>query len=362
MRILGFMSQISVIIPTLNEESCIAQVLDDLNHQEGVELEIIVADGGSTDSTKRIAEAAGATFANSKVGRGSQLNHGAKLAKSDLLLFLHADSRLEARKQLQLAVQEFESNLNPNLAGHFGITFHDLKTEKPWSIFYMEEKSLLNRKNTTNGDQGLLLRRSFFVELGGYSESLHFLEDQDIVERIRAKGELITLPGRVATSARRFQTQGLQRTKILMSIIMGLFNVGVIEAFLRHAPKTYETHDQSKSLLLTPYFRSIRKMLIEEFGFWGSIKVWYRVGRYIRENSWQLFFAADSLIRFKSLSNFSAFIWFHDKIFWPLTKWRVFDAINTLICFFWFMILLPTVFYLLEIKEIRQTSEEKVCG
>ncbi len=342
------MDLISIIIPTLNEEDSIRRVLSDLALQKNLRPQIIIADGGSTDRTKEIVAGAGHEVVLSKSGRGRQLNAGATQAKYEFLLFLHADSRLECENQISGALAKLKTEETNAYAGHFGITFHDLEEPKSWSYCYMEEKSLLNRVNTTNGDQGLLLRKDYFERLGGYDESLHFLEDQELVERIRRVGNIITLPGQISTSARRFKAQGLQRTKILMSIIMGLFSTGAIQQFLKHAPKTYETHDQSNSLLLTPYFRSIRKMLVEEFGIWGSIIIWYKVGCYIRQNSWQLFFALDSWLRYKFKTNISVFTRFHDRVFWPLTNWRIFDCINTVICFFWFMGVLPVTFYLIE--------------
>ena len=211
---------------------------------------------------------------------------------------------------------------------------------------YLEEKSACNRVNTTNGDQGLLLRREFFFRLGGFDESLPFLEDQGLAEKIRAEGRWITLPGTLQTSARRFESEGFHRRYILMSMIMGLYSIGEKEFFVR-APGVYRLQEETGRLCLSPFFRLLRRMMFE-WGAGGSLRIFYRLGRYVRQNSWQLFFFIDVCLRPQLGVSRYPFLTFHDRIFAPATNFKLFDAVTGLLSFVWFFGILSPVFWLIE--------------
>ena len=103
------MSQrLSVVIPTLNEAHQLPSLLEQLSEQIGVEMETIIADGGSTDATPGIAKDFGAKVVNSEPGRGCQMNRGAASSKSPLLLFLHADSSFASSTQLAESIQALQ--------------------------------------------------------------------------------------------------------------------------------------------------------------------------------------------------------------------------------------------------------------
>ena len=96
------------------------------------------------------------------------MNAAAILARGEYLLFLHADSRLPETGLLADALSELQTSATagPRVAGHFRLRF--IRSHAGGDLFYryMEAKTALNRVNTTNGDQGLLLSRAFFAELG----------------------------------------------------------------------------------------------------------------------------------------------------------------------------------------------------
>lgn len=341
---------LSVIIPTLNEAEHLPGLLADLRRQQGVALEIIVGDGGSVDTTRAVAEEYGACFVCAPRGRGAQMNAAVKWASGDYYLFLHADSRIDDPALLgaALGVVMSQAGAAP-VAGHFRLRFMRTVERNAMAYRFVEEKSALNRAGTTNGDQGLLLAKVFFEQLGGFDESLPFLEDQRLAEKILACGRLVTLPGYLKTSARRFEAEGFHRRYILMSMMMGLHNVGVEDFFVR-APGVYRVQQDTGRLFLTPFFDLVRQM-VREWGVVESCRVFYRLGRYIRQNSWQMFFFLDVWLRRPLGDGRYPFLNFHDRIFAPCTNFKVSNAITGMLCYVWFLGILAPFFRIVECKE-----------
>ncbi len=350
---------LSVIIPTLNEAENLPLLLDELKKQQNISVEILIGDGGSTDATPMIAEAFGVRFILAPKGRGSQMNAAAMQASGDMLLFLHADSRIEDPDLLSSALSAIkrESDKCKQLAGHFTLHFIRTSSENAMAYRYAEEKTAFNRVNTTNGDQGLLLSREFFRQLGGFDESMPFLEDQRIAEKIRSLGKWITLPGYLKTSARRFEAEGFHRRYILMSMMMGLHSVGAEEFFAR-APGVYQLQQETGKLYLSPVFGLVWRMVCYDWGFFGSIRVFYLLGRYIRQNSWQMFFFLDVLLRPLLGKGHYPFLLFHDRVFGPCTDFKLCDAIVGVICFIWFLGILAPFFWLIDCREQKYRSDQ----
>jgi len=346
--------QLSIIIPTLNEADALPGLLDDLGKERNISFEIIIGDGGSSDATRSVAEAYGADFVGARRGRGAQMNAAAERASGDWLLFLHADSRIDDPDLLGNAVHAMTSaqSLNDRIAGHFRLRFMRTTTRNGMAYRYAEEKSALNRTNTTNGDQGLLLSRGFFKTLGGFDECMPFLEDQRIAEKIRSQGKWMTLPGVLKTSARRFETEGFHRRYILMSMMMGLHAVGVEDFFVR-APWVYRTQQETGTLFLSPFFHLIGRMMTDEWGVGGTIRTFYRLGHYIRQNSWQMFFFLDVRLRSLLGGGRYPFLTVHDRLFAPCTNFRVFNAVTGMICVIWFMGVLAPFFWLTEFRKLK---------
>ena len=353
---------LSVIIPALNEQDCLPVLLEDLKAQKKVRLEIIIADGGSTDDTLKRCRPFDPVIVRAPRGRASQLNAGFRKSTGGNLLFLHADTRIKNPGLLSNALEHWRTALanadHDRVAGHFPLKFIRSNRNNDRSFRYTEGKTHFNRVNTTNGDQGFLLKRSFFKDLGGFDEGQHFLEDQKLAERVRTRGAWITLPGRLYTSSRRFEVEGFHRRYILMSMLMALYSTGRMEYFER-ARAIYASQGETGHLLLKPYFGAAIKMFVYDLGFSGSIRAWFYIGRYIRENSWQMFYFLDVLFRTSVKNKDYPFLKFHDTYFWPVTNNSVCDAINTLISFFWFMLVLAPYFFVVD--TIRPGGSSPTC-
>ena len=352
---------LSVIIPCLNEAHHLPKLWDQLQGQEHINLEIILADGGSKDESLALANERGIAFCVTSPGRGCQMNQGVLLAKAPYFLFLHGDSEIRDPLLLSRALEDFQKRDRPCLAGHFGLKFIRKKVackmvckvvyDKAYR--YMEEKTFMNRPGTTHGDQGLLLHRDFFFELEGFDESLGFLEDQAIAEKIHQQGEWMTLPGILYTSARRFESEGFFRRYTLMALMMGLYH-GEMKRFFEVAPKVYRHQSQTTYLHIYPFYCVIGK-LCKELGWWRTLCLWYRVGRYVRGQFWQVFYLLDQCLRplYRKKhypkqpysKKHYPLVEFCDKILAPLMNHRMGDIIFTLLSYFFFGVILKTYFY-----------------
>jgi rSAM/selenodomain-associated transferase 2 len=343
---------LSVVIPALNEAECLPILLEDLRKQEQVSFEVIIADGGSTDESQSVAEQFGVKFVSSRRGRGAQMNAAAERASGDYLLFLHADTSIDDAELLSGALCAITSiqGGNEHVAGHFRLRFQRTSKRNEMAYRYAEEKTAFNRVNTTNGDQGLMLAKDFFRQLGGFDERMPFMEDQRIAEKIRLQGKLITLPGVVTTSARRFEKEGFHRRYILMSMMMGMHSIGA-EDFFTRAPEIYQAQKDTGRLLLSPFFSLIWRMIWSNWGLGGTIRTFYALGRFIRQNSWQMFYFFDIWLRPVLGEGRYPCLTFHDQVVAPVTHFKIFNAVAGLICFVWFMCALTPFFWLIEQSE-----------
>lgn len=340
---------LSVIIPTLNEAIALPLLLGDLGRQEGIALEIIVGDGGSSDGTEAAAREAGVRFVTGPRGRGAQMNAAAGEARGDYLFFLHADSRLADPHLLATAVAALRAAEpeQPWTAGHFRL--HFLRSDRRHDLAYrfLEAKTELNRPGTTNGDQGLLLSRRFFGLLGGFDHSLPFLEDQRMAATIRNRGRFCTLPGVLATSARRFESEGFHRRYLLMGMMMAMFTVGEW-AFFHRAPTVYRVQEATGRLLLAPIFALLWSMALKDWGLRGTLRRFYRLGRYLRENAWQVFLFVD-VWRGRDAGNEALpLLGLYDRMIARWLRLPVIDALAGLLGFGWYMLVLSGFFWLQE--------------
>lgn len=212
---------LSIIIPTLNAARALPRVLESLAGEK-LDREIIVADGGSTDGTQRIAEAHGLRLVVGPSGRGQQLSAGAQVARGEWFLFLHADSALQ--RGWGAIVRGFTGNTeNSYRAGYFQLLLDDTTAAA------RRIENLANWRARTlglpYGDQGLLISRAFYNHLDGYA-SIPLMEDVDIVRRI-GRRRLIALPSAVTTSARRYQRDGFWLRPIWNLICLGFYFAGL---------------------------------------------------------------------------------------------------------------------------------------
>ncbi len=351
---------LSVIIPVLNEADHLPALLRDLQAQRDISIEIIIGDGGSSDATLSIADAFGVQWVQAQRGRGAQMNAAARTATGACYLFLHADTRIDDPYLLRNALEalQLEAQGNSGVAGHFCLRFLRSTNRNGLAYRYIEEKSACNRPGTINGDQGLLLAREFYYRLGGFDESLPFLEDQRIAAEISSRGVWITLPGSLQTSARRFEAEGFHRRYLLMSMMMGLYSIGE-HCFFSRAPEVYRVQQEAGKLLLSPFFILIWQMIRHDWGLVGSARIFYRLGRYIRENSWQLFFFLDVLCRpLLGIGRYSC-LSFYDRLIAPCINFRIVNALAGLLCFVWYMGILALYFGLIDFQERRNEKLSK---
>jgi len=332
---------LSVVIPAINEEEALSFLLEDLRKQRGIELEVLVGDGGSTDRTREIAGKHGATVVVSPAGRAVQMNTAAREARGDYILFLHADSRLPESKILCEAVAYLQGLIGEagreDTAGHFQLRFLRDRPGNSAAYAFLEAKSALNRENTTNGDQGFLMRTSFFRKLGGFDESLPFLEDQRLAERIREYGTWVTLPGVLSTSARRFEKDGFTKRYVMMAITMGVLHAGFTDFFVRTRKLgLYSLHATPEILLVTPLFDLIARMLRGSSST-DRCRFWRKIGRYVCRNAWQVFFLADVRVisRMKPGRRWTC-LDFYDRVVGRVMEFPIFPLLTSVLTFMWF--------------------------
>lgn len=195
---------ISVIIPTLNSAETLGPCLLSLSEAltNGLLTEVIFADGGSSDDTAQIAEEVGAVFLPSATGRGTQMAKAADHAKGEWLLFLHADSVLESGW-----VSVAQNHLgHTDKAGYFRLKFDD--TTLPARIVAGWANLRARVFGLPYGDQGLLISRKLYNEVGGYP-NIPLMEDVAIARKLR--GKLRALPIDITTSADKYQRDGWWR-------------------------------------------------------------------------------------------------------------------------------------------------------
>jgi rSAM/selenodomain-associated transferase 2 len=199
---------ISVIIPTLNAERTLAPTLAALVPAvvEGIVQEAIVVDGGSTDETRVIAEAAGTVLIEAPRGRGSQLEAGASQARGDWLLFLHADTVLEPdwAEEAQSFMERVESGRRDQAAACFRFALDDDGLMPRLVEWLVGSRCYLLA--LPYGDQGLLISRNLYNRLGGF-RPLPLMEDVDLVRRLKRR-ELVMLKSRAVTSEERYRREG----------------------------------------------------------------------------------------------------------------------------------------------------------
>ena len=206
--------EISIIIPTLNEEKTISQCLETVVNIPGIE--IIVSDGGSTDSTVEIAgQHSDVKVVHSQAGRSIQMNNGAACARGEILLFLHADCILPREDVLKIR-QIFDSG--KFVGGAFQIRLLSDKFTYRWLEMGINFRSKAFK--LPYGDQGLFVKRSIFEKLGGFRE-MPVCEDLDFVYRLRRKyGEIAILNGRISSSVRTWKNRGIFRTSFRNQLLL----------------------------------------------------------------------------------------------------------------------------------------------
>ncbi len=204
--------KISIIIPTLNEGENIKAVLDTTKASQNTE--VIVVDGGSTDNTVEIAESLGIKVISSDRGRAKQMNAGAAVAGGDILLFLHADTLLPAKFDVMIRTTLQQTRA---VAGAFS-----LKIDAPVVSLRLVEWGVSWRSHWLQmpyGDQGIFLFKDTFTEVGGFPE-LPIMEDFEFIRNLKGRGNIVTIPVPVVTSARRWLQKGVWQTTFINQVVI----------------------------------------------------------------------------------------------------------------------------------------------
>lgn len=204
------MMQLSIIVPMLNEAAQLPELFAHLLPLQRAGCEIIFADGGSTDNSASLVEMAGFTVLGSVRGRAAQMNAGAAQASGEVLLFLHADTRLPDCAPHCIAAAMAKSGAE---WGRFDVRIEG----RPLMLHVIS--TLMNMRSRltgiATGDQAMFVRHHVFEKLGGFPLQ-HLMEDVEMSRRLRAYSSPVCLAQRVTTSGRRWEVRGVWRTIWLM--------------------------------------------------------------------------------------------------------------------------------------------------
>ena len=210
---------ISVIIPAINEADNIANTIESIG--PGDKKEVIVVDGGSNDDTVGIAKSLGTRVITSAPPRARQMNQGAAEATGDVLLFLHADTRMPERFE-EFVLNSFKQP--GTVAGAF-----ELRIDSDIPALRLIER-LANWRSrclkTPYGDQAIFILSRVFHQVGGFPD-IAIMEDFELIRRLRKQGEIATLPVPVSTSPRRWQNLGILKTTLINQLVIATYFMGV---------------------------------------------------------------------------------------------------------------------------------------
>ena len=228
--------RLSVVIPAVNEQSPLALLLGDIGELRSP-VEIIVVDGGSTDDTRDVARRAGARVVEAARGRGLQLRTGALHTTAPLLCFLHADVRVPspARRALEAIAQ----------AGERGAWAFRLRIDGARRAYRAIEWSANTRSSLFGlpyGDQGLVITRARYDEVGGYPE-FPIMEDVAIARALWRTGGITLLRASLLVSPRRWERDGALRRSIRNAWLLTRYLSGTAPGELA---QRYEPHSLAR--------------------------------------------------------------------------------------------------------------------
>jgi rSAM/selenodomain-associated transferase 2 len=200
--------KLSVVMPVLNEADGIEEALTSLAPLRARGVEVVVADGASSDATVALARPLADLVIESPRGRGAQMNAGAAAAGGDVLLFLHADTRLPRDADALIRDGLVRSGC---VWGRF-----DVRIAGAHPLFAIIAAMMNLRSRITGiatGDQAIFISRAAFG--AGFPE-IALMEDIAMTKRLKRTGPPLCIPSRVVTSGRRWEEQGVLRTIFLM--------------------------------------------------------------------------------------------------------------------------------------------------
>ena len=204
------MSKLSIIVPVLNEGEGIAAALDALSDLRSLGSEVIVVDGGSRDATIQRARLRADCVIAAPRGRASQMNAGAAKARGDVLLFLHADTRLPRAAEHVILDGLARSG---RVWGRFNVRIEGRSPLLLIVGWLMDVRSRLT--GIATGDQAIFVRRDAFESVGGFVE-IPLMEDITLSKRLKRVSRPLCVRERVVSSGRRWEQNGVLATILLM--------------------------------------------------------------------------------------------------------------------------------------------------
>ncbi len=225
--------RISIIIPVLNEALNIKEAIlsagfstrpeanINATTQPSTNIEVIVVDGGSQDDTVEIAQSLGVKVISSSPGRAAQMNAGAIAASGEILLFLHADTRLPDGFDIMIRTTLQQPG---TVAGAFALRIDASILSLRWVEWGVNWRSRFCQM--PYGDQAIFLTKQVFQQIGSFPE-LPIMEDFELMRRLRSTGKIVIIPVPVVTSARRWLQKGVFKTTLLNQIVIIAYLLGI---------------------------------------------------------------------------------------------------------------------------------------
>ena len=217
---------ISIIVPVLNEAQGISESLAALAPLRSRGHEVIVVDGGSSDKTPDLARRAADRVVSAPRGRASQMNAGAALARGEVLVFLHADTRLPEAAGARILQGLAASG---RAWGRFDVRIEGASVFLPVIAFFMNLRS--RATGIATGDQAMFVRRDAFERAGRFP-SLQLMEDIALSRSLKRVSRPLCLADKAVTSGRRWERHGVLRTVFLMGWLRLAFFLGAAPASL----------------------------------------------------------------------------------------------------------------------------------
>ena len=210
--------QLSIIVPVFNEASLIRPFLQHLR-ERAPEAEIIVADGGSSDGTDRLAAGFCDQLVESDRGRGRQMNTGARAAGGEILWFVHVDAQLPSQ-----CLDEIGQIMDdPTVVGGY------FRIRLPRGLIYRLTDSFAHYAGILLrmrcGDHGIFCRRTAFLDIGGFPD-VPLMEDVDFFRRLHRCGRVQYSERRILVSPRRYEAVGRTRLTLAYGVIATLYVFG----------------------------------------------------------------------------------------------------------------------------------------
>ena len=202
--------KLTIVMPVLDEAERIVCQLSALAPMRTQGVELIVVDGGSADATRTLATPYADRVLASARGRARQMNAGAAVATGDVLVFLHADTRLPADADKLIARGLAMAD---KVWGRFDVAIDGRSPLLPIVAALMNLRSRWT--GIATGDQAIFVTRAAFIKAGGYPDQ-PLMEDIELSTRLRAHHAPLCLKAKVVTSGRRWETRGVWRTIFLM--------------------------------------------------------------------------------------------------------------------------------------------------